>query len=114
MFTAGLRINLGKLDRGVAVTNPKITAVAVDPQTHDVWAAIADTLVQFNSSGNPVGMYYLTLAGGESLHATALLVEPNRLLIASDPWGIYEFPRPDEPAAPQSKSKVVPQVAQPR
>lgn len=114
MFTAGLRLNLGKLDRGVAVTNPKITAVAVDPQTHDVWAAIADTLVEFNSNGNPVGMYYLTLAGGESLHATALLVEPNRLLIASDPWGIYEFPRPDEPAAPQSKSKVVPQVAQPR
>lgn len=113
-FTAGVRVNLGSLDRSLSVTQPKITAVAVDQQTHDVWAAIADTLVEFNSNGNPVGMYYLTLSGGESLHATALLVEPDRLLIASDPWGIYEFPRPDKPAAPQSKSEVVPQVAQPR
>lgn len=113
-FTAGIRLNLGNLDRGLSVTQPKITAVAVDPQTHNVWAAIADTLVEFNSDGNPIGMYYLTLAGGESLHATALLVEPDRLLIASDPWGIYEFPRPDKPSASQPESKVAPQVTQPR
>lgn len=114
-FTAGLRINLGTLDRGVAAKEPKITAVAVDPRTHDVWAAIADTLVEFNANGSPVGLYYLTLAGGESLKATALLVEPDRLLIAADPWGIFEFPRPDKPSAPQQKSDVVPEaVTQPR
>lgn len=113
-FTAGIRVNLGNLDRGLAVTEPKITAVAVDPQTHDVWTAIADTLVEFNSDGSPVGLYYLTLAGGESLRATALLVEPDRLLVAADPWGIFEFPRPDKPSAPQ-QFNVVPKIApQPR
>lgn len=109
-FTAGLRVNLGSLDRGVAVEKPKITAVAVDPKTHDVWAAIADTLVEFNSDGSPVGLYYLTLAGGESMKATALLVEPDRLLIAADPWGIFAFPRPDKPSAPEQKSRIVPKV----
>ncbi|HTU33074.1 MAG TPA: hypothetical protein VMF66_04665 [Candidatus Acidoferrum sp.] len=113
-FTAGLRVNLGSLDRGLAVKEPKITAVAVDPQTHDMWAAIADTLVEFNSDGSPIGLYYLTLAGGQSLTATALLVEPDRLLIAADPWGIFEFPRPDKPEA-QQKFNVVPKVVdQPR
>jgi hypothetical protein len=114
-FTAGVRVNLGALDRGLAVNKPEITAVAVDPETHDVWAAIADTLVEFNSNGNPVGMYYLTLGGGESLRATALLVEQDRLLIAADPWGIFEFPRPDESSAPQHRFNVVPKVlSQPR
>lgn len=113
-FTAGLRVNLGSLDRGVAAKEPKITAVAVDPQSHEMWAAIADTLVEFNSDGSPVGLYYLTLAGGESLTATSLVVEPDRLLIAADPWGIFEFPRPDKPSAPQ-QSNIVPKVAgQPR
>ena len=109
-----MRVNLGSLDRGVAAKGPKITAVAVDPQTHEMWAAIADTLVEFNSDGSPVGLYYLTLAGGESLTATSLVVEPDRLLIAADPWGIFEFPRPDKPSAPQ-QSNIVPKVAgQPR
>ena len=110
-FTAGLRINLGSLDRGVAVKEPKITAVAVDPETHDVWAAIADTVVEFNSDGSPIGLYYLTLAGGQSLTPTALLVEPDRLIIAADPWGIFAFPRPDRPSAPQAKSDTLPKVA---
>ncbi|MGH9733472.1 MAG: hypothetical protein ACRD8A_02625 [Candidatus Acidiferrales bacterium] len=109
-FTAGLRVNLGSLDRGMAVKKPKITAVAVDPQTHDVWAAIADTVVEFNSGGSPIGLYYLTLAGGESLTPTALLVEPDRLIIAADPWGIFAFPRPDRPSALQQKPDIVPKV----
>ncbi len=30
------------------------------------------------------------------LEAAAILIEPDRLLLASDPLGIYEFPRPDK------------------
>ncbi len=114
-FTAGLRVNLGSLNRGLAVSKPKITAVAVDPRTHDVWAAIADTLVEFNADGSPMGLYYLTLAGGESLKVTALLVEPDRLLIAADPWGIFAFPRPDKPSEPKQKFNITSKVtSQPR
>jgi hypothetical protein len=78
---------------------PVITAVGVDPQTKEVWAAIGDTLVHFDSAGGREEMYYLMLTDGSSLKATSLVVEPNRLLIASDPFGIYEFPRPDKPAS---------------
>lgn len=112
-FTAGLRVNLGHLNRGLTAKKPRITAIAVDPQTEDVWATIGDTLVQFNKNGTLVGLYYLSLAGGEPLNATALLVEPNRLLIAADPWGIFQFPRPDKPAAQQQKSRIVAKAAAP-
>jgi hypothetical protein len=115
-FTAALRVNLGDLGRPSAADKPEITAVAVDPQTHDVWAAIGGTLVHFSGDGNPVGIYYLTLAGGSSLKPTALLVEPDRLLIAADPWGIFEFARPDKPASTQpERFNIAPQVvSQPR
>ena len=93
---------------------PVITAVGVDPQTQDVWTAISDTLVHLDSSGNRLGMYYLTISGGATLKPTSILVEPDRILIASDPWGIYEFPRPDRPSqssAPQNT--ILPQQISP-
>ena len=94
---ASLRVNLGDLGTNVA-DKPIITAVAVDPATQEVWAGIGDTLVHFNKSGEPVEMFSLTLKGGARLHPTAILIEPNRFLIAADPWGIYEFAPPDGPA----------------
>jgi hypothetical protein len=109
-FTGGVRVNLGDLGSPAVLDNPVITAMAVDPETQDIWAGIGDTLVHFNRDGNPVGIYYLTLAGGASLKPTALLVEPDRLLIASDPWGIYEFARPDKLAPQPNKSTIAPQV----
>jgi hypothetical protein len=82
---------------------PVITAAGVDPQTKEVWAAIGDTLVHFDSGGGREEMYYLLLTDGSSLKPTSIVVEPNRLLIAADPYGIYEFPRPDRPApAPEA------------
>jgi hypothetical protein len=78
---------------------PFIAAVGVDPVTHEVWAAIGDTLVHFDSGGAREDMYYLVLTDGTSLKPTSILVEPDRLLVATDPWGIYEFPRPDKPSA---------------
>jgi hypothetical protein len=77
---------------------PVITAAGVDPQTKDVWAAVGDTLIHFDSGGGREEMYYLLLTDGSSLKPTSIVVEPNRLLIAADPYGIYEFPRPDKPA----------------
>jgi hypothetical protein len=58
-----------------------------------LWAAAGNTLVHFSAEGNPVEVYYLTLKGGAPLKASALLVEPDRFLVAADPWGIFEFPR---------------------
>ena len=80
---------------------PAIGALGVDPVTKEVWAGIGDTLVHFDQSGTREDMYYLLLTDGTPLKPTSILVEPNRLLIAADPWGIYEFPRPDKPSAAQ-------------
>jgi hypothetical protein len=87
---------------------PVITAVGIDPVTHELWAAIGDTLVHFDSGGAREDMYYLLLTDGVALRPTSILVEPNRLLVAADPYGIYEFPRPDKPAPASTAASTPP------
>jgi hypothetical protein len=94
--SASLQVNLGDLG-GNPAERPSITAVAVDPQTKDVWAGVGDMLVHFDSAGNPIEIYHLTIKGGATLKPTAVLVEPGRLLVAANPWGIFEFARPGAP-----------------
>ena len=118
-ITATARVNLGDLGPSSG-EKPQITAVSVDPSTQEMWAGIGDTLVGFSKDGNPIGIYYLTMTGGAPLKPSAVLVEPDRFLVAADPWGIFEFDRPDRshlvdhsaPAAPQLS--VQPQVISPR
>jgi hypothetical protein len=100
-LTASMRVNIGDLG-GNSEGKPVISAVGVDPATHEIWAGIGDALVHFDKNGEPVEMYYLTMKGGGPLKAKAVLVESDRILIAGDPWGIYDFARPDKPiqAAP--------------
>jgi hypothetical protein len=115
-FTGGMRVNLGDLGRVSSFDKPIITAMAADPETHEIWAGIGDTLVHFNKEGDPVGIYYLTLSGGTAIKPAAVLVEPDRILIAADPWGIFGFARPDKAASsPKQQLNIVPQVVpQPR
>jgi hypothetical protein len=111
-FTAGVRVNLGDLGRISAFDKPLINALAIDPETQEIWAGVGDTLVHFSKDGSPLGIYSLTFPGAAPLKPAALLVEPNRILIAADPWGIFEFARPDKPVlAPGQQLNVVPQVA---
>jgi hypothetical protein len=109
-FTGTMRVNLGDLGRVSAFDKPIITAMAADPDTHEIWAGIGDTLVHFSKDGDPIGIYYLVLGGSTPLKPVAVLVEQDRFLIAADPWGIFEFPRPDKPQSPAKQSDVVPQV----
>jgi hypothetical protein len=109
-FTGTMRVNLGDLGRVSAFDKPIITAMAADPDTHEIWAGIGDTLVHFSKDGDPIGIYYLVLGGSTPLKPVAVLVEQDRFLIAADPWGIFEFPRPDKPQSPSKQSDVVPQV----
>jgi hypothetical protein len=109
-FTSTMRVNLGDLGRVSAFDKPIITAMAADPETHEIWAGIGDTLVHFSKDGDPIGIYYLVLGGSTPLKPVAVLVEPDRFLIAADPWGIFEFARPDKPQSPPKQTGVVPQV----
>ena len=83
---------------------PVITALGVDPETKEAWAAIGDMLAHLDRSGNLLDTYYVTITGDTSIKPTAILVEPDRILIASDPWGIYEFSRPDKPSSVPPKA----------
>ena len=114
-LTASVRVNIGDLGGGPE-GKPVITAVGVDPATHEIWAAAGDALVHFNKSGDPMEMYYLTMKGGVPLRATAVLVESDRILIAGDPWGVFEFARPDKPAltTPLRYNAVPEQVTPPQ
>jgi hypothetical protein len=97
-FTGTVKVNL---DRFAADPNdkPVITAVGVDPVSQDIWAAIGRVLAHFDKNGGYLGDYYITTPEGNPMHASAIIVEPERLIVASDSRGIFEFARPDLRAA---------------
>lgn len=74
---------------------PLLTAFGVDPVNGDVWIALHNTLLHFDSEGNRRSEYQIYTKDGARLEANVLLVEENRLLIGSDPLGVWEFARPD-------------------
>jgi len=93
---------------------PVITAVGVDPQTQEVWTAVSDVLVHLDKGGNRMDSYYPVISGETSLRITSILVEPDRILMATDPWGIYDFPRPDRPSqSPAPQNSIITQPLQP-
>jgi hypothetical protein len=96
--TATVRINLDPTLL-IADEKPVITAVGVDPQTQEIWAGIGKALMHFDKNGNLLDSYLMATPDGAPLRASAIVVEPDRLLIGSDPRGVYEFERPDKQAA---------------
>jgi len=73
-----------------------LTAVGVDRTNGEVWIALYNTLLHFDKEGNRRASYKIYTPQGARLEATAILVEPDRMMIGSDPLGIYEFDRPDK------------------
>jgi hypothetical protein len=73
-----------------------LTAVGVERTTGEVWIALHNTLLHFDKDGNRRASYQLYTAEGARLDASTILVEKERLLIGSDPLGVYEFKRPDK------------------
>jgi len=93
------------IDQGgsTASSRPAIRAVAADPVSQDVWAAIGDELVHFDKDGKRRAAYRTSTKDGARIEATAILVERDRILVAADPLGIFEFPLPERmtPGNPQ-------------
>jgi hypothetical protein len=73
--------------------NPKITALGVDPVSQDLWAGIGRTLAHFDKNGDYLGDYFIATPEGALVRASAIIVEPDRLIVATDARGIYEFAR---------------------
>jgi len=73
-----------------------LTAVGVDRTNGEVWIALYNTLLHFDKEGNRRATYKIYTPQGARLEANTILVENDRLLIGSDPLGIFEFERPDK------------------
>jgi predicted DNA-binding WGR domain protein len=73
-----------------------LTAVGVDRTNGEVWIALNNRLLHFDKEGNRRATYKIYTPQGARLEANTILVEPDRLIIGSDPLGIYEFERPDK------------------
>jgi hypothetical protein len=82
-------------------SKPAIEAMGIDPANQDVWAAIGGNLVHFDKEGKLDNFYCLSTADQSPVKPTTILVEPNRILIGTDPFGIFQYPRPDKPSAAQ-------------
>ena len=91
-ISATVRVNLGDLGNSAAAEKATITATAVD-SSGDLWVAVGDTLIHYSKDGTALDAYDLALKGGQPLKPTALVIEPDRFIVAADPWGIYEFSR---------------------
>ena len=112
-ITGMVKVNLGH-SNDAAQPQPRITAMAVDPATHEIWEAVGNSLVHFDRGGNFLGMYYISTPEGAPFTISAILVEPNRILMGSDARGIFSLPRPDKPSAGASlRLTVPPQAPQP-
>ena len=97
-MTGTVKVNLDHFARE-SDDKPIITAVGVDPASQDMWVAIGRVLAHFDKNGGYLGDYYITTPEGNPLHASAIIVESDRLIVASDARGIFEFTRPDLHAA---------------
>ena len=95
-----------------ATVKPVIRALGVDRTSQQVWAAIGDMLLRFDRDGNLLDTYRVATPQGAALQPVGILVEPDRILLVSDPAGIYAFARPDKPQTP-SKQSLKPEPASP-
>jgi len=73
-----------------------LTAVGVERSTGEVWMALGNNLLHFDKEGNRRATYKIYTPQEARLEANTILVEDDRLIIGSDPLGIYEFARPDK------------------
>ncbi|MGB9473326.1 MAG: hypothetical protein WBQ59_28540, partial [Candidatus Acidiferrum sp.] len=75
---------------------PILTAFGIDQVDGDLWMGLHNTLVHFDKDGIRRSEYQMYTPKGLPLDATIIVVEADRLLIGSDPLGVYEFHRPDK------------------
>jgi NHL repeat len=77
-------------------SKPAIGALGIDPETQRVWAAIGDELIEFDKDGNRRASYRTATVDGVRIEPSAIFVERNRILVAADPLGVFDFARPDK------------------
>jgi hypothetical protein len=74
---------------------PILTAIGVVRASGEVWIALHNRLLRFDKDGHRKATYQLYTPDGTRLDANSIAIEKDRILIGSDPLGIFEFDRPD-------------------
>jgi len=77
----------------------QINALGVDPVTQEIWIAVGDELLRFDKDGARTGLYRTLSPAGAPLSTKLILVEPDRLLLGTEAWGIFDFARPAKASA---------------
>ena len=70
-----------------------ISALGVDPETQELWLALGNLLMHFDSADNKTASARAYTKSGARMVPGFILVEKDDLLLGNDPLGIYEFPR---------------------
>jgi hypothetical protein len=78
-----------------ASTKAVVQALATDPESDEVWVGIFDELVHIDQDGNRRAAYRTSTADGSRIEPGAILIEHNRILIADQELGIFDFPLPE-------------------
>ena len=73
-----------------------LTALGVDRGTGEIWMALNNSLLHFDTAGTRRATYKLYTPEGARLEANTILIEQGQLIIGSDPLGLYLFERPDK------------------
>jgi hypothetical protein len=90
---------------GTPTLKPVIDAFGVDPESNDIWMALGDQLVRFDRDGDRRATYRTYTKEGGRVLPVSILVEPDRLVLATNAAGIYAFGRPDHahPTTPEKQ-----------
>jgi len=70
-----------------------ISALGVDPETQELWMAIGNLIMHFDSADTNTASNRAYTTVGARMVPNFILVEKDHLFLGNDPLGIYEFPR---------------------
>lgn len=73
-----------------------LTGLGVDRSNEEVWMALNNNLLHFDSAGARLATYKIYTPQGARLEANTVLIQKDQLIIGSDPLGLYLFERPDK------------------
>ena len=92
--TQAARREIARARKGAAISPHEIvSALGVDPNSQEIWLAFGDLLLHFDRDGRRIDGDHTYIVPRTSFAPSFIFVEPERLLLGSDPLGIYEFAR---------------------
>jgi hypothetical protein len=92
--TQAAQREIARARKGAAISpHDVISALGVDSTSQEIWLAFGDLLLHFDRDGRTISGDHTYFIPRTPLAPAFIFVEPDRLLLGSDPLGIYEFAR---------------------